>query len=63
MSKQASRFLLRDVSRALKAAAAAGVRARIDISPSGMLSVIPIDAPNQPETETNSADAIIAKLK
>jgi hypothetical protein len=64
MGKQASRFTLRDVSRALRAAAAAGIVARVDILPSGILSLVPIQAaPNQPGPETNSADEIIAKLK
>jgi hypothetical protein len=63
MGRQACRFTLRDVARALKAAAAAGVRTRIDISKEGILSVVPMDETNQPEPETNSADAIVAKLR
>jgi hypothetical protein len=54
--KQANRFLLRDVTRALRAARASGVPlARVDILPNGTLSLVlpmtdpvPAAAPNQP---------------
>jgi hypothetical protein len=51
-ARRPSRFAQRDVTRALKAAAQAGVRARVDVLPDGRISIVPIDAEPQEATES-----------
>jgi hypothetical protein len=49
--KKATRFLLRDVARAFRAAAAAGVvLERVDILPDGVLSLVPMTTDPVPVT-------------
>ena len=43
MTRRPCRWRQRDVTRAMKAAKAAGINARVDIAPDGKLSVVPIE--------------------
>jgi hypothetical protein len=61
MSHAPSTFRQNDVSRALKAARAAGITARVDIAKDGTISIFPLtpqEAAEAPKPSPNGAPAV-----
>jgi hypothetical protein len=60
MSRAPCRWKQRYATRALRAAKAAGVEARVDIAPDGKISIIPMTGPQEPQ-KTNEWDSVLDK--
>jgi hypothetical protein len=58
-NRKPSRFTQRDVTRAFRAAEAAGRDVQVETTRDGRMCIIPMNPQQQP----NEADAILAKLK
>jgi hypothetical protein len=61
MSRAPCRWKQRDATRALRAARAAGIEARVDIAPDGKISIIPLIGPQEPPKKTNEWDDVLGK--
>ena len=53
-------FKSKDISRAFRAARAAGVTARVDIAPDGKISIIPVTGQQDPP-RTDEWDSVLDK--
>jgi hypothetical protein len=60
MGRQACLSKEKDISRAFRAARAAGIEARVDIAPDGKISIIPVTGQQGP-SKTNEWDSVLDK--
>jgi hypothetical protein len=59
MARRACTFRQSDVARALRAAASAGVRVRVEIEPSGKITVVPMDDAKLQDSNQNPWDEVL----
>ena len=59
--RRACKFKQSDLTRAMRAAASAGVRVRIEIEPSGKIVMVPMDNGKLQDEQDNPWDSIYAK--
>lgn len=55
MPRTPARITQADIARALRAVAAAGVRARVEVAPDGTIAIIPLDAGEPAPTSAAAA--------